>query len=44
MQHDEAYCCEFRAELGELQKNLCKYTKMLAEMAEVEDLTELELK
>ncbi len=35
-------CMEFRNELAELQKTLRIYTKMLAEMAGVEDLTELE--
>lgn len=33
---------EFRAELSSLQKMLRKYTKMLADMAGVEDLTALE--
>lgn len=32
----------FRVELNELQENLRKYTKMLADMAGVEDLTDLE--
>ncbi len=35
-------CKEFRSELEELQKNLRNYTKMLAGMAGVEDLTSLE--
>ncbi len=35
-------CKEFRSELEELQKKLRKYTKMLAGMAGVEDLTSLE--
>ncbi len=35
-------CQEFRNELSMLQKDLSEYTKMLADMAEVEDLTELE--
>ena len=35
-------CDEFRTELVELQGKLKKYTKMLADMAGVEDLTELE--
>ncbi len=35
-------CMEFRIELVDLQKTLRVYTKMLAEMAGVEDLTELE--
>ncbi len=33
---------KFRSELEELQKNLRNYTKMLADMADVEDLTSLE--
>jgi len=33
---------EFRRELSELQQVLRTYTKMLADMADVEDLTELE--
>lgn len=39
---DAAQCAEFRVELEELQGNLRKYSKMLADMANVEDLTELE--
>ena len=39
---DEKVCREFRSELGELQKYLLIYTKMLADMAGVEDLSELE--
>ena len=35
-------CKEFRAELNELQVKLRIYTKMLSEMAGVEDLTDLE--
>lgn len=35
-------CAEFRKELNELQVKLRIYTKMLSEMAGVEDLTELE--
>lgn len=35
-------CAEFRKELEELQKILLIYTKMLADMSGVEDLTELE--
>ena len=35
-------CLEFRRELEELQSVLRVYTKMLADMAGVEDLTELE--
>lgn len=39
---DPAKCEEFRQELVELQRILRLYTKMLADMAGVEDLTELE--
>lgn len=39
---DEARCKEFRKELGALQVVLKVYTQMLADMAGVEDLTELE--
>ncbi|MCO5069191.1 MAG: hypothetical protein M9910_11015 [Kiritimatiellae bacterium] len=35
-------CTQFRRELGTLQVQLRKYTKMLADMAAVEDLTQLE--
>ncbi|WP_445395891.1 hypothetical protein [Zobellella sp. An-6] len=35
-------CAEFRKELEELQMMLTKYTQMLADMADVEDLTSLE--
>ena len=35
-------CVEFRKELETLQKDLKKYTRLLADIAEVEDLTELE--
>ena len=35
-------CKNFRKELLELQKQLCIYAKMLADMAGVEDLTSLE--
>ena len=35
-------CKDFRKELIELQKQLCIYTKMLADIAGVEDLTNLE--
>lgn len=35
-------CQQFRSELAELQRRLRTYTKMLADMAGVEDLTELE--
>jgi hypothetical protein len=34
--------CEFRKELGDVQLELGKYAKMLADMAGVEDLTSLE--
>jgi len=39
---NKAICDEFREELSCLQEKLCVYTKMLSEMAEVEDLTNLE--
>ena len=39
---DSATCRQFRAELAELQLVLHKYTRMLADMAGVEDLTRLE--
>lgn len=35
-------CNKFRNELAELQDKLRNYTKMLAQMADVEDLTEME--
>ncbi len=40
--NDEARCRKFRDELSGLQQQLRRYTKMLADMANVEDLTELE--
>ncbi|MEH6446602.1 MAG: hypothetical protein V7784_22115 [Oceanospirillaceae bacterium] len=40
--NDPSKCEEFRQELVELQRVLKLYTKMLADMAGVEDLTELE--
>ena len=39
---DEERCREFRAELTALQHSLRAYTKALADMASVEDLTTLE--
>jgi hypothetical protein len=39
---DTARCEDFRAELAALQKTLRSYTKALADMAGVEDLTSLE--
>ena len=39
---DQTQCREFRQELSQLQRRLRQYTKMLAHMAGVEDLTELE--
>lgn len=39
---DEKVCKEFRRELTDLQNVLRRYSKMLADMAGVEDLTELE--
>jgi len=38
---DQAQCRQFRSELGALQDDLRKYTRLLANIAEVEDLTEL---
>ncbi len=39
---DSDKCRLFREELNELQDKLCIYTKMLADMAGVEDLTRME--
>ena len=39
---DEKKCKQFRQELSELQTKLRNYTKLLADMAGVEDLTKLE--
>ena len=39
---DKAQCQMFRSELQDFQADLQTYTKMLADMAGVEDLTELE--
>jgi hypothetical protein len=39
---DAARCREFRAELAALQTQLRNYTRALADMAQVEDLTSLE--
>ncbi|MCQ2211553.1 MAG: hypothetical protein MJZ34_14825 [Paludibacteraceae bacterium] len=39
---DENKCLEFRSELEDLRLKLTRYAKLLAEMAEVDDLTELE--
>jgi hypothetical protein len=39
---DRAYCKEFRDELMDMQNELILYSKMLADMAGVEDLTEME--
>lgn len=41
---DSSQCQAFREQLAELQVNLRKYTQMLADMAGVENLTELESK
>ncbi len=38
---DQSSCQEFRAELTELQSTLRSYTKLLADLAEVEDMTDL---
>lgn len=40
---DPDKCQEFRAELKQLQGELCNYSGMLAELAGVEDLTDLEI-
>jgi len=39
---DPGKCKDFRKELAALQRNLRNYTRALGEMAQVEDLTELE--
>ncbi len=39
---DPSQCQLFRTELRELQPQLIRYTSMLAQLADVEDLTELE--
>lgn len=39
---NDEQCEKFRNEVEELQKKLRNYTKMLAQMADVEDLTEIE--
>ncbi|MGI9256984.1 MAG: hypothetical protein ACR2PY_08635, partial [Salinispira sp.] len=39
---DNQKCQKFREELKNLQEDLKIYTQMLADMADVEDLTELE--
>ena len=39
---NEEKCKEFRKELEVLQEDLCNYNRLLAEIAEVEDLTDLE--
>jgi len=39
---EKAKCVEFREELTELQDKLKAYTKMLSELADVEDMTEME--
>ncbi len=42
LKNEGRHCNEFRHELTLLQQELRKYTKMLADMAGVEDLTALE--
>lgn len=42
--NDRDKCQEFRSELAKIQDRLVIYTKMLADMAGVQDLTELEEK
>lgn len=39
---DESKCKKYRDELGSLQEDLPNYNRMLAETAEVENLTDLE--
>ena len=39
---DPVKCAEFRAELAELQEKLRAYTKILSDLADVEDMTEME--
>ena len=39
---DRDKCAEFRDELTKLQDNLRAYTKMLSELADVEDMTDME--
>lgn len=39
---DMGKCLEFRSELAELQVQLRNYTKLLADLANVEDLTEID--
>ena len=39
---EPARCAEFRAELEELQEELRNYNRLLARIADVEDLTDLE--
>ncbi len=39
---EEGKCAEFRRELTNLQENLRAYTKMLSDLADVEDMTEME--
>lgn len=39
---DKEKCVEFREELATLQEKLRAYTKMLSELADVEDMTEME--
>jgi len=39
---EQEQCQRFQTELEQLQEKLKKYTKMLADMADVEDLSSLE--
>jgi len=39
---DLSQCIQFRKELEDLRQTLCVYTRMLSDMAGVEDLTQLE--
>lgn len=40
---DESQCALFRDELAQVQETLRTYSKMLADMADVEDITDLEV-
>lgn len=39
---EDSKCAEFRSELAGLQQQLRAYTKMLSDLADVEDMTEME--
>lgn len=40
--HEEGKCAEFREELLQFQEKMRKYAAILAEIAEVEDITEID--